>query len=173
MEKSAFGGVLKGFGSLVRHGIWKTVANKSKAGGGWNRLARRFHNPDVGVRAPGAHGWREGKMTGLSKGLFGYGAAGMVAPYTPIIPELPGSQLAFNVTMPGLATLYHSPGPISALRMRSQKNKDKLQEDLSVGARQAGGDLMSLTRADPRFAYTPGLCPSGITYSHSSRPPRI
>lgn len=153
MEKSAVGGVLKGFGSLVRNGVWKTVANKSKAGGGWNRLSRVFHNPNVGKA--GEHGWLAGKSTPLSKGLQTYGWAGMAAPLTGV--DLPGSHLAFNATMPGLGALMSAPGPISALRMRSQKNKDKLQEDLSVGARQAGGDLMSLTRADPRFAHTPGL----------------
>lgn len=153
LEKAAWGGAAaRGFGNLVRNGVWKTIGAKSdKAIGAAQRAGQQAPAlPRAGSAVSKVMGGKVGK------GLMGYGLAGMVGDISGKY-DLPGSQLAFNTVMPGFGALFSAPGLITAARMSSQKNKDLLRDDLFTGARLAGGDLMSLTNADHRIATSPGM----------------
>lgn len=133
----------RGAHNLLRNGFWRTVANKTTAGApGWrgklNRASQLFHNSATD------------KSTALAKGLNIYGLGGMAASMAGY--DLPGSQLAMNVTTPGLGVLFTAPSVIQSGRLMSAKNQDKVTDDVKFGAREAVGDLMSLSQADPRYA---------------------
>lgn len=137
--------LLKGLHNMVRHGVWKTVAKNTAETSLPGRVSRLFFNPAAG---------EAGKSTLLAKGLAGYGFAGMAEPLTGV--DLPGSDLAFNTTMPVLGALFAAPGMITTGRMMSRENQNKLKEDAMSGARTAAGDLITLTQMDPRFATEKG-----------------
>lgn len=138
---------------LVRNGFWKTVARKTTPGapgwrGGLNRASRAFHNPNVGKI--GTDGLQEGKSTMLSTGASIYGFGGLGA--SALGYDLPGSDLALNITTPGLGALFTAPNLISSARMTRPANQAKLLEDTQAGAREAVGDMMSVAQSDPRYA---------------------
>ncbi len=142
LEKSG-NAVLKGAHNLLRNGFWKTVATKTTPGaagfkGVLNRTSRAFYNPTTD------------RSTLLSKGLTGYGLAGLAAPAIGV--NLPGSDLAMNATMPGMGALFTAPGLITTGRLATKGNQAKILEDAKTGAREAVGDVMSLTQSDPRYA---------------------
>jgi len=149
LEKSAF---LKGFGKLVRKGVWGSAKDKT------GRALANYQQ--TGKAAPawlrGLHGTSKFMKGKPGKGLALYGLAGIGGDVTGAY-NLPGSQLAFNTTMPGLGTLFSMPGLITAARMSSLENQNRLREDVYSGTRAAAGDLMSLANADHRFVTQPGL----------------
>jgi hypothetical protein len=156
MVKSAIPmkGFLAGAHNLMRNGFWKTVANSKKyapnaAGwrGGVGRASRLFHDPTGGKLVDGK---LTGKSTLLSKGLNAYGIGGLGLGFAGY--DLPGADLAMNVTMPGVGALMAAPSLISTARMSRQGNKDKVIEDVKTGAREAVGDMMNLAYQDPRYA---------------------
>ena len=153
MEKAAWrSAAARGFGRLVNNGVWKTLGSKSNAALDAAQMAGR-QAPALARAGSAASRVMGGKV---GKGLMGYGLAGMGGDISGKY-DLPGSQLAFNTVMPGFGALFSAPGLITAARMSSQKNKDLLRDDLFEGARAAGGDLISMTNADHRFATSPGL----------------
>jgi hypothetical protein len=144
----------RGAHNLVRNGFWKTVADSKKfapdaAGlrGRLGRASRLFHNPAAGKMV-------DGKMTGdstlLSKGLTGFGFGGVGAEMLGY--DVPGSQLAMNLTMPGVGALFTAAPAITSARLMRKGNQDKIVEDAKTGAREAIGDMMSLAQQDSRYA---------------------
>jgi len=101
------------------------------------------------------------KSTLLSKGLTGYGFAGMASPMMGV--DLPGSSLAFNTTMPGLGALFAAPSLVTAGRMGMQKNKDRLAGDIELGADNAVNDLMTLGLGNPNQITNPGFYNDAIS----------
>lgn len=157
LEKSAMT-ALKSLHGLMRNGIWKTVARRTNPGqtgmrGVAGKVSRWFHNPNVGEI--GADGLREGASTALSKGLTAYGLGGMGLGFAGY--NLPGSNLAMNLTMPGVGALFSAPGYVQAGRMASKANQNALKEDALIGARQAGADMISMLGADHRYGTNPGF----------------
>lgn len=140
LSKSA---MLRGLHNLVRGGVWKHIAERTAPKGLMGRAARLFHNPITD------------KSTVLSKALTGYGLTGLGAQFAGY--DLPGSNLAFNLSTPILGSLFTAPSLVTAMRANTAANKQKLQEDLQLGARNAGSDMMSLGYADPKFLTQPGL----------------
>lgn len=144
LTKSAKAGLklLRGAHDLLRNGFWKTVADKTVAGTpGWrgklHSASKLFHNQATN------------KSTALAKGLNIYGMGGMAAGVAGY--DLPGSQLAMNITTPGLGALFTAAPAVQSARMMSGKNRSKVMEDVQFGAREAVGDMMSLAQADPRY----------------------
>lgn len=129
---------LRGAHNFARNGLWKTLAGRTSSTSAAGRLARMFHNPITD------------KSTLLSKGLTGYGLAGMAG------MDLPGSHLAFNMGTPLLGALYSAPSLVTAARANTDYNKGRLKEDLMTGARAAGSDTLTLGHTDPRFLTQPG-----------------
>lgn len=138
------GTMLRGLHNLVRGGIWKHVADKTAPTGMLGRTARLFHNPVTN------------RSTKLNYGLMGYGLTGMG---TQMFggPDLPGSNLAFNVSTPILGSLFAASSAVNSLRAGTDANKARMKEDLMTGARGAGSDMMSLGQMDSRFLTQPGL----------------
>lgn len=155
LEKSAWSPVplLRKAHGLVRDGVWKTVAQKSKPQGLAHRLSTKFYNPVTD------------KSTLLSKGLTGYGFAGIGGELTGKY-DLPGSNLALNTTMPGIGSLITAAPLISTMRAASPRNQARIMEDSMTGAREAAGDLLSLSRQDHRFATQPGALQEYIRQSN-------
>ena len=144
MTKSSSGGnILRGLHNLVRDGLWKRVATKTRPGSFWGKASRLFHDPVTD------------KMTTLNKGLMGYGLGGMAAGFAGY--DVPGSNLAMNASMPVLGALMTAPSLITAYRANRPGNRAKLQEDMLVGARGAGADMMSLGQMDSDYLTRPGL----------------
>lgn len=150
LNKSASkGAIASRLHGLVRDGFWRTAGKKwsptDSGFKGWaNRASRHFYNPTTD------------KSTLLSKGLTGYGFAG-VGTNIAGGPNLPGSDLAFNTTMPGIGLLFTAPNVIKSMRMGSEKNQQDLIEDGKIGARAAASDLLTLGMADNRYLTSPNL----------------
>jgi hypothetical protein len=147
------GAFFRGAHNLMRNGFWKTVARNTTPDakgwrGGLNRASRLFHDPTVGKM--GKDGLLEGKSTLLSKGLTTYGIGGLGASMAGY--NLPGSDLAMNLTMPGVGALFTAAPAINTVRMMRKGNQDRIIEDAKTGARDAVGDMMTLTNSDPRYA---------------------
>jgi hypothetical protein len=140
--------------NLMRNGLWKTVAHNKKFAPnatGWRGLtgkaSRLFHDPTGGKLVDGK---MTGKMTTLAKGLnvLGFGGAGAeVLGY-----DVPGSQLAMNLAMPGVGALFTAAPAIRSARLMRQSNQDRIDADAKIGAREAIGDIMNLAQQDSRYA---------------------
>lgn len=144
MTKSSSGGnILRGLHNLVRDGLWKRLATKTRPGSFWGKTSRLFHNPVTD------------SMTTLNKGLTGYGLGGMAAGFAGY--DVPGSNLATNASMPVLGALLTAPSLISAYRANRPGNRARLQEDVLAGARGAGADMLSLGQMDSDYLTRPGL----------------
>lgn len=85
---------------------------------------------------------------GLGFGLGAYGMAGMGL-------DLPGSQLAMNIGMPGWGLATTAPNVIRSGRMTSQKNQDALKNDVMEGARYGTDDFMTAVNQEPALLRDP------------------
>lgn len=134
----------RGIKDLVGKGFWNVAGSSTNSPKWLQTVSRPFYNPNTG------------KSTGLYKGLLGYGAAGMASDMMGG-PSLPGSELAFNTTMPGLGALFAAPGLITGARMAKQENQDKLRQDVIGGGQDAAAEFLSLLNSSPGVVQNPGL----------------
>ncbi len=145
LEKSALAAAAGAVGrSLLTKGLWGSVAN------GGARLAGRAGTAGMVGRglSVGAQG-----MAKASPYLGAYGLAGTVGEATG--HALPGSELAFNLAMPGMGALAAAPNLIRSGRLAGGGYNSAIAEDAQAGARQAGIDWMTAGQADPTAAYDP------------------
>lgn len=153
MEKAAVSPAVAGLGRslwngakhVATNGFWKSVgqaANRNIARTGGNFATKGLSG------ASKVMGGTTGKV------LSAYGLTSMVEPLLPF--ELPGSQLAMNVAMPGWGALFSAPGVITSSRMASQKNQDRLKDDVTEGGRLAMDDFLSAVNANPAVAHRKG-----------------
>jgi len=150
MTKSAMP-LLRAVKSLATKGLWSRAAEATG-----KRMAAHANAGTAAGRGLRAADWVSRQMSGgLGSAAGYYGMAGMVSPMVGG-PELPGSNLALNIGMPGLAALYGGAGAITAVRTASKKNQEKMLQDGLEGAREAGSHLISGINADPSMAYGPG-----------------
>jgi hypothetical protein len=152
LEKTAFwGGLGRGISRLARGGVWKNIKGRTRLGMRNRNLAGEV----VPLWMKGLHGTSK-VMTSTPGRMAGYyGLAGMASPLLGG-PELPGSSLLMNASMPGIGAMFAAPNLITAARMKSQGNQDKLKADLQQGAQAAAGDLMTSIDMDPQVAWRPG-----------------
>jgi hypothetical protein len=133
------------FKSMMRHGVWKHL-DDNKVGPEWLRTTGKYLSPN--------QGWKGHGLVG--KGLLAYGGAGAVGDVTDKY-HLPGSTLAFNLAYPVVGSMFTGASAITAARMASRKNQERLQEDVMGGAREGAADFLQMTRALPQLARNPNL----------------
>lgn len=132
------GKLLSGLKKFNDISVWKGVgklADKRLANGG-------------GAGARAVKGVANTMGSGLGFGLGAYGMTGMVM-------DLPGSQLAMNIGMPGWGLAATAPNVIRSGRMASQKNQDALKNDVMEGARYGADDFMTAVNSDPALLRNP------------------
>lgn len=147
LEKKANAGRLIGAGikGLWNNGAWKTlgqVANRGVARGGLIGGVSKAVMPVANAMSG---------TTGKALGL--YGMAGVAAPAVGV--DLPGSDLAFNLGMPIIGSMYTGANLIRSGRAASQKGQQQLRGDIETGASQAAQDFISGLHVDPRVASDP------------------
>lgn len=86
-----------------------------------------------------------------SKALMGYGLTAMVPGL-----DLPGNELAMNVSTPILGAAFSAPSLISAMRAKSDKGKAAIKGDVTAGSQAAVGDFMSGLNANPGIVQNKG-----------------
>lgn len=85
-----------------------------------------------------------------------YGMASMIPGL-----DLPGSQLAQNVMMPGWSALQGVTSAVKGYRMQDPRHQQALEQDVRAGAAQAGAQFLHSA------AGTPGVLNSGSAYLDS------
>lgn len=147
LAKSAAPGLLKAVGkTLMSKGLWG-VAEK-----GGERLAR--HGGKIGKLGQGLASTSRGVQK-ASPLLMTYGAAGMVGDATGSY-DLPGSEFAFNIGMPGIGLAMAAAPAIRTARLSTGKYNDDIEADVRAGASQAGQDWITATHRDPTTARDAG-----------------
>lgn len=153
MEKSALNArtLWNGAKSVFHNGTWHTLGKLADKG---------VHRADwVGATARGAKpvtnflsGEVGGKLGLASKGLMGYGLTAMVPGL-----DLPGNELAMNISTPILGAAFSAPSIISAARASSDKGKAAIKGDVTTGSRAAINDFMSGLNANPQIVQNKGM----------------
>lgn len=133
---------LQGVKSLWNKGAWKTLgkmtAKSMNRGGNVGRVSKAI-NPVANVMSG-----RVGNALGLY-GLAGFG--GQALGY-----DLPGSSLAFNLSMPILGAMNTTANLIRANRAGSEEGKAAIKKDIEAGADRAMQDFISGIHIDPNVA---------------------
>lgn len=130
---------------LFSKGVWERIGEAT---------GKRIANTGGGVVSKGLHGTSKFMQSTPGRVLQGYGLLGLAEPVLPF--ELPGSQLAMNVAMPGWGALYSAPGAITSLRMAGSNNRQRVKDDVMEGGRMAMDDFMSAVNANPSVLYNRG-----------------
>jgi hypothetical protein len=132
----------QGVKSLWNNGAWKTLGRmttKGMARGGNVGRVSRAVNPVAKVMSG-----RVGNALGLY-GLAGFG--GQALGY-----DLPGSRLAFNLSMPIIGAMNTTANLIRANRAGSEQGKAGIKKDIEAGADRAMQDFISGIHIDPNVA---------------------
>ncbi len=150
MEKSALNAntLWNGAKAVFHNGTWNTVSRAAEKGlnrGGF-----------VGGLARGAKPVADflgGETGGIaSKALMGYGLTAMVPGL-----DLPGNELAMNISTPILGLGFSAPSIISGLRARSTAGKAAIKGDVTTGSQNAVNDFMSGLNANPGIVQNKGM----------------
>jgi hypothetical protein len=149
MEKSALNAktLWNGAKAVFHNGVWQQVgkaADKRIASGAGGALAR-------GTKTTAD--FLSGQTGGVaSKALMGYGLTAMVPGL-----DLPGNELAMNVTAPILGAAFSAPSLITAARAKSDAGKAAIEGDVTAGSQAAVGDFMSGLNANPGIVQNKGM----------------
>lgn len=140
LEKQANIGKLVGSGvrSLWRHGAWPTLgrmANKGISRGGVVGNLSKATMPVAKVMS--------GKV-GTGLGLYGLGSLAF--------PDLPGSSLALNLSMPIIGGMHTTGNLIRAGRSGSESGQSQIKKDMEAGASRAVQDFISGLYLSPNVA---------------------
>ena len=142
----------------------KTLWNGAKAvfdNGTWHTMGRLadkgVHRADwIGSTARGAKpvtNFLSGQTGGVaSKALMGYGLTAMVPGL-----DLPGNELAMNISTPILGAAFSAPNIISAMRAKSDNGKAAIKGDVTSGSQAAVSDFMSGLNANPGMVQNKGM----------------
>jgi hypothetical protein len=152
MEKSALNAktLWNGAKAVFNNGTWHTVgrvADKGLNRADWIGSAARGAKPVTNFLS----GEAGGKLGLASKGLMGYGLTAMVPGL-----DLPGNELAMNISTPILGAAFSAPSLISAVRAKSQSGKAAIKGDVTAGSQAAVNDFMSGLNANPGIVQNKG-----------------
>ena len=137
----------KGWGlakDLITKGVWRTAGERAGTPGWLKSTSKVFWNPQTK------------RYTLPYWGSIGYGTAGMVSPMLGG-PNLPGSELLFNATMPGLGATLAGAGAIRSGRMALPGNQDAYRQDAMEGGQGAISDFLALVNQSPGVVKHPSL----------------
>lgn len=153
MEKSALNAktLWNGAKAVFNNGTWHTagrVADKGVHRADWVGSAARGVKPVTNFLS----GEAGGKLDLASKGLMGYGLTAMVPGL-----DLPGNELAMNISTPILGAAFSAPSLISAARAGSEGGKAAIKGDVTAGSQAAVSDFMSGLNANPGIAQNKGM----------------
>ena len=150
LEKSALNAktLWNGAKAVFHNGTWHTMGRLADKG---------VHRADwVGSTARGAKpvtNFLSGQTGGVaSKALMGYGLTAMVPGL-----DLPGSELAMNISTPILGLGLSAPSIISAVRAKSDGGKAAIKGDVTSGSQAAVSDFMSGLNANPGMVQNKGM----------------
>lgn len=141
LEKTALNArpLWEGVKGVFDHGLWQHLADSHVAGG----LGKGGVGNAVGRTAK----FLTGKP---GQALAAYGWAGMIPGV-----NLPGSDLAFNISQPILGTAFAAPNVISSMRAGSEKGKKAIKADAEAGSQAAIGDFLTGLNANPGMVQQP------------------
>jgi hypothetical protein len=131
--------------SLLNRGTWGTVGRVGE------KLA------DKGGRVGSFGKGLTTTATGIGKAspwLLGYGMTGLYGDLTGKF-DLPGSNLAFNLSTPMIGAAMSAGPLIQSMRLSGGKYDARIKEDAQQGARQAGSDWITATQRNGQAAYDP------------------
>lgn len=131
--------------SLLNRGTWGTVGRVGE------KLADKGGRMGVFGRGLSATSRGIGKA---SPWLLGYGLTGMYGDLTGKY-DLPGSNLAFNISTPVLGAAFSAGPLIQSMRLSGGKYDARIKEDAQRGAQQAGTDWITATQRNGQAAYDP------------------
>jgi hypothetical protein len=135
----------EGVKRVASNGVWKSVGNAAD---------KRIAATGGGLLSKGLSSTSRFMNGTPGKVLSGYGLLGLAEPLLPF--ELPGSQLAMNVAMPGWGALFTAPSAITSARMAGKGNRERLKGDVMEGGRRATDDFLSAINANPGVLQQPG-----------------
>jgi hypothetical protein len=131
--------------SLLNKGVWGTAA---RAGDNLGARGGRIGSFGKGLGATSRGIGR------ASPWLLGYGLTGMYGDMSGKF-DLPGSNLAFNISTPVIGAALSAGPLIQSMRLSGGKYDDRIKQDAQQGARQAGTDWITATQRNGQAAYDP------------------
>jgi hypothetical protein len=137
--------------SVFRNGTWKTVSNsmENAIASGKDTALRRGVKSTADLLGGHTTGYGVGGLA--SKGLAAYGMANMIPGL-----DLPGGDLAMNVSMPILGAAFSAPHVISSMRANSAAGRKAIADDVNIGSQTAINHFMTGLDADPSMVQEQG-----------------